>query len=598
MTAKLSLQLSVCLFLAPLSGLAQSGAELFQANCSVCHKAGNNTQAPLPDVLGQMPWQAVLTALETGKMKAQGATLTAEQRTLVAKFVGGEGADAIPQSAHCTASTPLATSAPSWNAWGIDPINSRFQTAKAAGLTRDTVPKLQLKWAFGFPGVTTAFGTPTVFGGRVFVGSQDGTVYSLNAQTGCIYWTFKATEGVRAAIVVSSNGRRAYFGDLHANMFAVNAATGELLWKTHVDEHPFAVITGTPKLEGGRLYVPVSGGDEPVAAGNPAFTCCSFRGSLVALNADTGKQIWKGYTIPEPAKVTGKTSAGTDKMGPSGASLWSTPTLDLRRKAIYIGTGINFSDPATKTSDAIVAFDMESGKLLWSQQFTAGDRFNFGCVSDQKANCPENPGKDSDIGSSPLLRPIGGGRRILVVADKAGMIHGVDPDQEGKIVWETRGGAGGPQGGFLWGGASDEKIAYFSISDWNPGNPEAGGGIIALDLTTGRKLWGTPAPKPACIGTQGCSAAQPGAVSLIPGVLFAGSLDGHLRAYDTSNGKIILDVDTFREFPTVNGVKAKGGSMNGTGPTIAGGMVFANSGYSRLPLLPGNVLLAFSVDGK
>jgi polyvinyl alcohol dehydrogenase (cytochrome) len=296
--------------------------------------------------------------------------------------------------------------------------------------------------------------------------------------------------------------------------------------------------------------------------------------------------------------VTGKNSAGADKKGPSGVSIWLSPTLDAKRKAIYVGTGINFSDPPTKNSDAVMAFDIESGRILWSQQFTANDRFNFGCVSDQKANCPENPGKDADIGSAPILRTLSGGRRVLIVGQKSGVVHAVDPDHEGKIVWQTRIGNGGGQGGVLWGGASDGKLVYYSLSDWDPGNAEAGGGMFALDVATGKKVWNTPAPKPSCLGTQGCSAAQPGAVSLIPGVVFAGSLDGHLRAYDTASGRIIWDVDTAHEFQTVNGIKAKGGSMNGTGPTIAGGMVYANSGYSRIPSMPGNVLLAFSLDGK
>lgn len=579
-------------------GFAQDPAALFKTHCSVCHNA-TATGAPLPETLRSMSSKTILEALETGKMRAQGSTLTAAEREAVAKYLGhAPESEAIPESARCPASTALAVSAPSWNGWSADASNGRFQSAKAAGLTRDDISRLKVKWAFGFPGATTAFGTPTLFGGRVFVGSQDGTVYSLSAQTGCIYWTFKATEGVRTAIVLSSNGQTAYFGDLHANVFAVNANTGELVWKTHVDEHPFAVITGTPKLEGGRLYVPVSGGDEPIAAGNPKFVCCSFRGSLVALNAADGKQIWKSYTIPDPAQMTGHTAAGTEKWGPSGASLWSSPTLDPRRKAIYIGTGINFTDPGTKTSDAIVAFDMNSGRLLWSQQFIPDDRYNFGCVSEQKANCPENPGKDNDIGASPILRSMGGGRRVLIVAQKNGIVHAVDPDKQGKILWETRLGHGGGQGGILWGGAADDKLVYFPLSDWDPTKPEAGGGVFALQIATGAKVWMTPAPMPACIGTPGCSAAQSAAAALIPGALLAGSMDGHLRAYNTANGNIIWDFDTRQDFPTVNGVKAHGGSINGTGPTIAGGMVFVDSGYARIPSMPGNVLLAFSVDGK
>jgi polyvinyl alcohol dehydrogenase (cytochrome) len=582
----------------PVQAQNRDGAAVFQMVCSNCHKEGSATQAPLPDVLRKMPVQAIQTALESGKMATIGAGLSASERAAVAGYLGVAGAESIPQSAHCSSNVPLAKSAPGWNAWGIDATNSRFQNAKAAGLTAADVPKLKLKWAFGYPGVTTSFGTPTLFGGRVFVGAADGTVFSLNAQTGCIYWMYKATEGVRTGPVISSDGKTAYLSDLHAWVHAVNAETGAVLWKTHVAEEAEATISGTPKLEGARLYVPISGGEESIAAADPKYACCKMRGSMAALDAKTGKQIWRTYTIAEAAKMTGKTSTGVEMWGPSGASPWTSPTVDSRRHAIYAGTGINYSQPGTKTSDSVIAFDEASGRILWSQQLLAGDVFNFGCTTDQKPNCPKDPGGDLDIGSPPILKEIGGGKRILIVAAKSGMVYGLDPDQQGKIVWKTMASAGGPEGGVIWGGSADSKAAYFAISDWNPAKPEAGGGVVALDSATGNKVWSTPAPKPACVKVTGCSAAQPGPTSLIEGAVFAGSDDGHLRAYDTANGRILWDFDTDRDFQTVNSIKAHGGSIDSTGATIAGGMVYLNAGYSRIPVMPGNVFLAFSVDGK
>jgi polyvinyl alcohol dehydrogenase (cytochrome) len=596
---KSSLQVFACLSLTCGMGLAQDGAELFRNNCSTCHRSGSPTQAPLPETLRHLPVQAIRAALETGKMRSQGSQLNAAQRIAVARYLGtSENAEVIPPSATCSASTRAATNAASWNGWGVDPSNTRFQTAKAAGFTREDVPRLKLKWAFGFPGVATAFAAPSVFGGRVFVGSADGTVYSLNAQTGCIYWTYRAAEGVRTAILVENNGAATYFGDLQGNMYAVNAKTGALLWKTRVDEHLYAEITGTPKLQGGRLYVPVSGGAEQVAAGNPGYECCTFRGSLVALDATSGKQIWKSYTIPEPAKPTGKSVAGTLKWGPSGVALWSSPTLDLARKAIYVSTGVNYSDPPTPASDAVLAFDMGTGHQLWSRQLLADDVFNFGCNTDKKENCPQTIGKDFDIGTPPILRALAGRGSLLIVGAKSGMLYALDPENRGKIVWSSRIGSGGPQGGIMWGAAADDRLAYVALSDWDPGKPEAGGGVLGVDIATGKTAWSTPAPKPACLGTPGCSAAQPSPVSAMPGVVFAGSLDGHLRAYDSTTGGIIWDFDTLREFQTVDGIKARGGSINGSGPTIAGGMLFCNSGYSRLPVMSGNLLLAFSLEDK
>lgn len=587
------------LLLASALGQAQEASDLFRTKCASCHSAGSAAGAPLPETLREMTASRILEALETGKMRSIGASLSATQRGELAKFLGmAEGTLSSPASGVCSATASLASGGGHWNSWGIDDANTRYQDSRNAGLDRERVPRLKLKWAFGFPGVTTAFAQPTVSGGRLFVGSADGTVYSLNAQTGCWYWRFRASEGVRTAIVLSADGRRAYFGDLHANVYAVDAASGSLIWQTHADDHPFAVVTGTPRLVEARLIVPVSGGDEPISAANPKYECCTFRGSLVALEAATRKQIWKTYTIPVAPAITGTNAAGTKQWGPSGVSLWSSPTIDSKRRAIYVGTGINFSAPATSGSDAIAAFDLDSGRILWSRQLTAGDVYNFGCRGENQANCPKDHGNDADFGNSPMLRSLAGGRRILVVGQKSGMVYGLDPDREGNLIWQTRVSKGGPQGGVIWGGASDADTAYFGISDWDPGKAEAGGGLVAIRLSDGKVVWSASAAKPGCAGVAGCSAAQPAPVTLIPGVAFLGSMDGHMRAYDTRDGKMIWDFDTLRDFETVNAVKAHGGSINGAGAVVVNGMLYTNSGYARIPSMPGNVLLAFSVDGK
>jgi polyvinyl alcohol dehydrogenase (cytochrome) len=512
---------------------------------------------------------------------------------------------AIAQTPRCPtpqrAQSNTASNPADWNGWA-DAANTRFQPARMAGLTRESTPKLKLKWAFGFPGVTTAFGNPSIVDGRVFVGAADGTVYSLDARTGCTHWTYTAAAGVRAAPVIGSPqgvaARYAYVGDLRGNVYALDANTGALIWRTRADEHPMAVITGSPKLNAGRLYVPVSGRDESMATSNPAYECCTFRGSVAALDAATGKLIYRAYTVPDLAKPTGQNKAGTRTLGPSGAAVWSSPTLDLQAKVIYAGTGVNYSNPPTETSDAIVAFDMDSGRLLWSRQFTTGDSYNFACGAPDKTNCPRDPIIDFDLGNSGILRSLGGTRRILVASDKSGTVYGLDPDREGFILWKQKIATGGLQGGIMWGGASDDQgVAYISISDFTAGKPEVGGGLAALEIATGKRLWTTPAPKPTCLGTTGCSAAQPAPVTVVPGVAFLGSWDGHLRAYDTKTGAIIWDFDTVQDFQTVNGVKARGGSINSMGPIPAGGMLYVTSGYGG-QAMPGNVLLAFSVDGN
>jgi len=576
------------------TALAPDGAIVFRQQCASCHAANSATRAPLLESLRQMPKTSILTALQTGEMKVHGAHLTPAERDAVAEYL------AAPRTTgrlanFCPADLDPPANAPAWNAWGADGSNSRYQPPSAAGLSPDQVPKLKLKWAFGFPAAWATFGQPTVVAGRLFVGSEDGTVYAIDARTGCIWWTYQASATVKTAVSIGADGRLAYFGDTNGNVYAVAVANGELVWKARPESHPAARITGSPLLNGNRLYVPVSSGEEGAAA-DPKYECCTFRGSLVALDATSGNQVWKSYTIPDQPKQTRRNSAGAQMWGPSGAPIWSTPTVDAKRDAIYAATGNNYSDPPTETSDAVMAFDMGSGKLKWVRQLTARDLWNIACVADTKANCPEKPGEDLDFGAPPLLHTLPGGRSILLVAQKSGVVHALDPDCNGRIIWQKRIGRGGPLGGIEWGGAADSRRAYFPLSDWRGEDPRAGGGLFALNIRTGNRSWYTPPVKPACLGQFGCSAAQMAPPTLIAGAVFSGSVDGHLRAYDTRDGKVIWDFNAAQAFRTVNGVNAHGGSFNAAGPAIVGGMVFVNAGYTNE--LDGNVLLALSPDGR
>jgi polyvinyl alcohol dehydrogenase (cytochrome) len=457
------------------------------------------------------------------------------------------------------------------------------------------VPNLKLKWAFGFPGGTQAYGNPAIVAGRVFVGSDSGTVYSLDAGTGCIYWTFKAEGGVRGAPSIGRAGNRdaVYFGDLKANMFAIDAVTGGLIWKKQVDTHAFARITGAPTLAGGRLYVPVASVEE-VPAAQPNYQCCTFRGSVVALEAATGAQVWKSYTVQETPQQLGKNKAGTPLWGPAGAAVWSAPTIDTRKGVLYVGTGNSYTEPAVKTSDSVVAMDLKTGKILWWNQATSEDAFVIGCrPGSENENCPKTPGPDFDFGNAPILRTLPGGKRIIVIGQKSGIVWGLDPDNEGKVVWQFKAGKGGALGGIEWGSAADHEAAYVPVSDVLAG-PSVAGGLFALKLATGEKIWNTPAPKLECNSGRGCTGAQSAPVSVIPGVVFSGSVDGHMRAYSTKDGSIIWDFNTARDFETVNHVKAKGGSIDSAGPVIADGLLLTNSGYALWFGMPGNVLLAFS----
>jgi len=586
---------ALALFLIACGAFAQDGAALFEKHCASCHRPDSSTRAPLRDVLARVPRPAILAALETGNMKAQGAALTLVERRAIAEFLSPIVATAEPRTGFCAAPPVKLSDAIGWNGWGLDLANTRFQPSP--GLTVQQVSALKLKWAFGFPNGKSVFGQPAIAGGRLFLGSEDGTVYSLDTRTGCIYWTYKASSQVRTAVSVDSSLRAVYFGDVQANAYRLDAATGSLVWKMRVEEHPYARITGAPKFYAGRLYVPVSSTEE-VGGGSPKYPCCTFRGSVAALDAETGKLVWKTYAIQDPPKATRLNSAGVQLMGPAGAAIWSSPTIDVERRALYVATGNAYSDPPVHSSDAILSLDLETGSLQWARQMTEADGWNFNCLSPKRSNCPEHSGPDVDFGSSPILRTIAPGRRLLLAGQKSGVLHAIDPDAQGKIVWQVRLGKGGPLGGIEWGPAADEQAVYAALSDFAGGQPEQGGGLFAVGISSGEKLWYAAPPKPGCLGKSGCSAAQMAPVTVIPGVVFSGSLDGHLRAFSTADGKLVWDFDTAREYDTCNGVKANGGSLNATGPTIAEGMLYVNSGYSQLTGMPGNVLLAFAPDEK
>ncbi|MEO8678736.1 MAG: PQQ-binding-like beta-propeller repeat protein [Vicinamibacterales bacterium] len=500
----------------------------------------------------------------------------------------------------CPAGTTLPdpASLPMWNGWGNDTANTRFQNAKAAGLSAADVPKLTLKWAFGFAGATSASGQPTVASGRVFVGNTNGFVYSLDAKTGCTHWTFKADGGVRTAISIArvavdgAPRTIAMFGDIRATAYGVDAQTGALMWKLKVDDHASARVTGAPAYANGRVYVPVSSIEE-VAGARPNYPCCTFRGSVVAIDAVTGKQIWKSYMIPEAPAITGKTSTGTAIWKTAGAAIWTSPTIDLAKNTIYVATGNAYTSPAAPNSDAVVALDMTTGAIQWSSQVTPNDVFVIGCKPGVE-NCPDEVGPDFDFGNSPILRVLPGGRRVLTLGQKSGVVYGLAPDEKGKIIWQFRAGKGGALGGIEWGSAADEQNVYVPVSDVLEPSEKAGG-LYAIKLATGEQVWHTPAPALPCTQGPGCTGAQSAAISVMPGAVFSGSIDGHLRAYSTTDGKIIWDVNTMQPFETVNGVKAQGGSIDSAGPVIAGGLVLTNSGYGQWRGKPGNVLLAYGL---
>ena len=605
--------MALVLTLSGLTGLpaaaqqAPDGETVYLENCARCHDAGLPQIAPL-EALREFSPETVENALSAFAMRIVGEDLSHSERRAVSEFVTGAPAgsfraplEQIAETAYCSSnpniSNPLA--GPTWNGWSPDNANSRFQSAEAAGLLAADVPGLSLKWAFGVPGVSASGSHVTVVGQRLYFGSRNGMIYSLDTDTGCIAWVFESDGGVRSTPVVATREgvSTVYFGDAFANVYALDALTGALRWREKLDSHEVAMITGGIVEHEGRLFVPVSSLEEG-AARIPTYECCTFRGSLVSLDAADGDEIWRTRTIARGAEPTGENSAGARIWGPSGAAIWSAPTLDPENNRIYVTTGDNYTNPATATSDAIMAMALDSGDILWTQQTLPGDAWNVSCLeenSEDTINCPEGAGPDYDYGSSPALANRSDGSSILLAGQKSGVLYGLDPE-DGDLLWQRAVGEGGVLGGIEWGFATDGDTAYVAISEAYEKTAGEAGGLYAVDVSDGSVIWSAPPSQDSCENRNACNTAQPGAVSGIPGVAFSGSLDGHLRAYDVETGAVVWDFDTVREFDTVNGVAAYGGALSGPGVAVAGGMLFVNSGYSSFGLMPGNVLLAFEVD--
>jgi polyvinyl alcohol dehydrogenase (cytochrome) len=599
-----SLCVSTGLLSAPV--YAQEGGALFKTYCATCHEGGGNSQAPSHDELSRMSPEQILQALEKGEMKPQAAERSRAQRRVLAEYLSGKqlGREpvTVPQSAFCgSTGTPFRAllTGPSWNGWGADIMNTRFQSGDAAGMTARDVPRLKLKWAFGLPGASSGGTQPVVASGRIYVGGAEGDLFVLDAKSGCIYWHIEVEAGIRSAITLgerSGGGLTAYFGDQAANMYAVDAGTGNVLWKVKVDDHPQAAVTAASALYAGRLYVPVSSREESKVA-DPKYPCCIFRGSVLALDAATGKRIWKTYMIDEAPMPGHKNSAGTLIMGPSGAPVWNTPTIDAKRNVLYFGTGNNYSPPATSLSDSIIALDMTSGKIKWRRQQTENDIWNGTCRRPDReaAACPDADAPDVDFSVSPVLVSSQSGRPMLIAGNKSGMIWALDPDQQGKTIWEQQVGKGSSGGGVLWGLAVDGQRVFVPNGFFDTKSPDASGGMAAIELRDGHPLWSTA--NPPCGDRKSCKPSHAAAVTAIPGAVFSGTMDGQLFAYSAETGKILWQFNSVQDYPTVNGVKANGGSMSNAGATVVGGILFVHSGYSHHgATIPGNVLLAFAPE--
>jgi polyvinyl alcohol dehydrogenase (cytochrome) len=605
MTGRACLFVVVLLSALPPEARSQTpnGEALYTRRCAACHDNADG-RTPSRESLQQMTPSRILRTLDFGAMMTIAYTLRRDEREAIAGFLGRPGADPAPRpEAFCTdrqvALTGVADAA--WNGWSPGTVNSRFVPSALAGISAAQVPGLRLRWAFGFEGDVSAFAQPTVIGNQIFVGSAGGVVHALRADSGCLQWTFQANGPIRAAIVAAriDNRHLLVFGDLTGWLYALDAASGRQVWRMRPEPHEAVRLSAPPVIHGELAIVPVASWEESRAL-NDDYPCCTFRGSVAAVRLRDGSVAWQTYMVPRPAQRTGRTPAGADTLGPSGAGIWGAPAVDLKRRRLYVATGNNYSLPATELSDAVVALDLDTGAIVWSRQALPGDVYNSACsLTPKMPSCPEGSGPDYDFGAPPILVTTPSGRELVLAGQKAGIVWAFDPDRRGELVWQARISKGGINGGVQWGMAADGEHVYAATSDVvitrtatsRSVDPAAGGGLTALRIADGSVVW--RAAPPSCAGRTNCSPAQMAALTVIPGVVFSGALDGVLRAYSTADGRVIWETDTARAFTTVNGVRANGGAIDGPGAVVAGGLLLVSSGYSRFGGMPGNVLLAY-----
>jgi polyvinyl alcohol dehydrogenase (cytochrome) len=599
-------------------GNPEQGAKVFEQRCKSCHDPAIE-RAPSKSELARRPRGDIVTALTSGVMAPMAQGLSSGQIAAVAGYLTpapptATAAVAVPASENvCKSNPPIKSSIADWASATADDSSSRYQANP--GLKSKDLAKLELKWAFSM----TGGGQPTVVGEWLFVTNRSGQFFALNAKSGCVRWEVDDVASRTAPLVIRStlspSGWMALVGLANRVVKAFDAQSGTVLWASEVLEaHPAASLTGSLVVSGDQLFVPISSIEEAFAM-RKEYVCCTFRGSVAALDLKTGRLQWKTAMITAPLQTVHRDGAAKDLQGPAGASVWASPTVDRKRGVVYVVTGDSYTDVDTNGSDAVVALDMKSGRVKWRNQVTARDNFVMGCgPKSVTGNCPTQMGPDYDFGATPILFDLPHGKQVLLAGQKSGIAYGFDPDS-GALLWKTPVGDGSALGGVEWGVAADRQYLYVPISDIGrllhfngpeadepPGKP----GIYALDPANGRMVWQHPAPKVPChyasdkdSGSE-CVRSQSAAPAAMPGAVFQGGVDGWIRAYDSHTGHILWEYSTTAQtYDTVNGVKGQpGGSIDGMGPTIAGGMLYVLSGFNgaaRIGSNGVNVLLAFGL---
>ncbi|MEH6586140.1 MAG: alpha/beta fold hydrolase [Halioglobus sp.] len=607
---------------------SSEGVALYKQHCSLCH-SNPGAKAPALGALRILGYDRLLDEMTNGNMQVQASAMTNAQRATLAQHLATGSKDPRSWEAGMACSAQGSEGRPTEplvGGWGYGSHNRRYQPALQAGMTADDLPNLELAWAQGFPGTTTMRSQPVITGDTLYFGvAATSSVYAFDLASGCLKWTYRSAAPVRSALVMGrmpdSGTPILIFGDSRASVHVVSAADGSGIWQGTVKTGTASTITGTPVLHEDRLYVPISS-FEVSRAGHGNYECCEDHGGVRAFDIRNGEVLWT-YATTGKAQPAEPTPGGLKTRGPSGAPVWTTPAIDVQRNVLYIGTGENYSWPSTGTSDAIIALNLDTGKEEWVFQALADDVYNEACAAGflgypESPACPKNPGPDFDFGASVIIAKTAEGQDILLAGQKSGDVFGLDPDNRGALLWQTKLSDGTPVGGVHWGMSVENDTVFVPVSDpewriekWDY-SPRPG--VTALDVTTGKIKWQHKATRgceldkttmdvkngrhneqwPACHYAYGFS----GAATSLDGAVLAGALNGTLKAFNSDDGQVLWQFDTKKSFTSLNGVEAHGGSLDNTSIAVGGGYLVIQSGYSYFNQMPGNVLLVLKAKAQ
>jgi len=600
------------------------GKAIYDQYCAACHNAPEEGSRAAPVAsLRKMSAQTLTTVLTTGVMKPIGDGLDRRQlRDVVAYLAAPEApvGTAWIDDARCPeAQRGIDLSPkPAQTNFGVDHDNTRRMSAAQAGLRTADLSKLEVAWTFAMPRTSGLRGSGVVVGSTLFYpAGQANHILALDTKTGCVKWATQTPAQVRNSLAYGQLGKGGPIGlvggDAQGNLIALDAATGKILWRADPRHDKTAPLSGSPLIHDGKVITPISGSDVG-AAMRPVYECCKGHGAVAAVDAANGKVLWTWHTM-EDAKPLGRAnSQGAAAYGPSGAPVWSSPAVDVRKGVVYASTGENTSPPATGTSDAIAAIDLATGKERWVFQALANDVWNMSCPvgSPTAQGRPVGPNcyfagegsvlLDHDFGAGPVVFRSKGGRKegsgdVILGGQKSGDVWALDA-ASGKVLWRHQFGKGTPLGGVHWGIATDGVRVFAPVSDPNVPKERSAAGMHAIDVKSGKVAWqwraepdctGPRAKIAICGGKYGLSAAP----LVIDGALLAGSLDGRLWVFEAATGKVIGMVDTAAAaYQPVNKIPGAGGSIDAAGLFAGDGMVFVNSGYGSFGQAAGNVLVA------